>query len=169
MPDIMPVLTSFENVIWPCIRDWIASGPSSNSTSARNTTVVKTSKEIAEVRFLEDGRRELGARLIRRYDARLTKCVVRFNQFKRSMIEIALLAYSPGSRANILGNVLPIQNGIWNWEIVRSVYIKLVGRPKRFDTARLNRHKPIAFELASTRRTEQNDPSVEFEPIWLQS
>ena len=61
----------------------------------------------------------------------------------------------PGINANILGSVLPIQKGTWNWEIVSSVYHRPVGRPKRMDAARRRRQRQNAFRVVRRRRTEK--------------
>ena len=60
---------------------------------------------------------------------------------------------TPGPKANILGTVLPIQKGKWNWEHVRRVKNREVGRPKRRETVRRRKMSERAVRVDRTKRT----------------
>ena len=60
---------------------------------------------------------------------------------------------TPGPKANILGTVLPIQKGKWNWEHVRRVKNREVGRPKRRETVCRRKMRERAVRVDRTRRT----------------
>ena len=60
---------------------------------------------------------------------------------------------TPGMKANILGTVLPIQKGKWNWEHVRRVKNREMRRPKRRETVRRRKMSESAVRVDRTRRT----------------
>lgn len=106
IPETNPALIRARKDVEPCIRASNAIGPRSKATSARNTTAVNTKSMIAVLNCVGDGLGAFGALFTSRYDARFTaqdRLVIFQETLGRKSV--------PGSSANMLGNVLPIQKG----------------------------------------------------------